>query len=307
MRWGCCDPRRERRSGGWAGRRRLGIVPLLAAAALAASPAALPAAADAAGPSYVAMGDSYTAAPGVTPQSSTAPPECGRSQANYPHLVAAALGLSLTDVSCSGAATENFTVAQFSDQPPQFDALTSSTALVTVSMGGNDNDLFETLVTGCTELDFEMPNVGAPCEREYEAFVDETFAGDLAAQERALAEIHTLSPKAKVFIVGYPEIAPIDGYCPTAIPWTTGDLRWFHQRVEERENTIMRREAKRDGAIFVGTLGPSKAHNACEPVGVRWIEPLLGSLTGVGVHPNAVGEEHDALDVERSMRNHGIR
>lgn len=52
---------------------------------------------------------------------------------------------------------------------------------------------------------------------------------------------------------------------------------------------------------------PSEGHNLCRPVGTRWIEPLLGSLTGVPVHPNAIGEENDAFDVERAMLTHGVR
>jgi len=42
-------------------------------------------------------------------------------------------------------------------------------------------------------------------------------------------------------------------------------------------------------------------------LGTRWIEPLIGSLTGVPVHPNATGQAHDALDVEKAMQTAGIR
>jgi len=270
--------------------------------------AALPATASAAGATYVAMGDSYTAAPGVTPQETTPPgAECGRSEANYPHLVAAALGLSLTDVSCGGAKTENFTTEQFPGQPPQFDALGPSTEVVSLGMGGNDNNLFATLVEGCTELDYGAPNVGAPCKKHFESFVTKTFEETRVPQEEALREIHVLAPNAKVFVVGYPEITPTHGYCPSAIPWTTLDLRWFHAKVQARGNTGLRKEARANGAVFVNTFVPSEGHNACEAVGTRWIEPLFGSLTGVAVHPNALGEENDALDVERAMLNDGVR
>jgi hypothetical protein len=267
---------------------------------------ALPSAASAAGASYVAMGDSYTAGPGILPPSPTAPADCAQSAANYPHLVTSALNLSLVDVSCSGAKTEDFTVAQFPDQPPQFNALGLSTQVVTIGMGGNDHNLFGTLLKGCTEDDFFAPNKGAPCKKQYRAFVKTVQAEDLKPAEEALAQIHTLAPSATVFVVGYPEITPTNGYCPTAIPWTTGDLRWFHQ-VEVKGNSELRAEAKANNAVYVDTFKPSVGHNACEAVGVRWIEPLLGSLTGVPVHPNAAGEENDAFDLERSMLNHGVR
>jgi hypothetical protein len=277
---------------------------LLAAAAVLGAVA--PAAASAS-ESYVAMGDSYTAAPGVLPQSTTAPEKCGQSLANYPHLVAAALNLSLTDVSCGGAKTENFTKEQFPGQAPQFDALSPSTEVVTVSMGGNDNNLFGTLVQGCTELDFGQPNVGAPCREHFETFVRTTFEEEKGPQEEALQEIHVLAPNAKVFVVGYPDITPAGGYCPENIPWTTGDLTWFRNRVQIAGATSMRKEANRNGATFVPTFPPSIGHDACQEPGVRWIEPLFGSLTGVAVHPNAMGEEQDAIDVEKVMSRNGVK
>ena len=252
------------------------------------------------------MGDSYTAGPGITPVSPTAPADCAQSAANYPHLDAFFLGLSLTDVSCSGAKTENFTVAQYPDQPPQFNALTPSTKVVTVGMGGNDHNLFGTLLAGCTALDISHANSGAPCQEAYEAFVTKTYEENRAPQEAALAEIHVLAPKAKVFVVGYPEITPLNGYCPAAIPWTTGDLRWFNLDVQQRGNALVRAEAIANKATFVDTFTPSIGHNACEPVGVRWIEPLFGSLTGVPVHPNALGQDHDAIDVGLTMLLHGV-
>jgi len=273
---------------------------------MAAALAAVPATAVAHEMSYVAMGDSYTAGPGILPPSPTAPAECGQSLNNYPHLVAAALKLSLTDVSCSGAKTEDFTVAQYPNQPPQFDALKPTTEIVTVGMGGNDHNLFATLVGGCTALDVGKPNVGAPCREAYEGFVTKTYEENIGPAEEALREIHKLSPKAKVYVVAYPEITPINGYCPTAIPWTTEDLRWFHFGVQARGDAILALEALKNHAIYTETFLQSFGHNACEAVGTRWIEPLFGSLTGVAVHPNLLGQEHDAQDVKLTMELTGV-
>jgi len=297
--------RRVRHEGGRLGRRRRELV-ILSIALTGLLGAALPSAASAAGASYVAMGDSYTSGPGIVPASPTAPPECGQSSVNYPHLVAAALGLSLTDVSCGGAKTEDFTVAQYPDQPPQFDALSSSTEVVTIGMGGNDHNLFGTLVEGCTRRDYFAGNNGSPCKHEYAKFVKQVQEEDRGPAEQALREVHELAPKAKVFIVGYPEITPVEGYCPTALPWTSGDLKWFRS-VEMRGNSELKAEAKAGGAVFVNTFGPSAGHNLCQPVGVRWIEPLIEPLTGVPVHPNATGQANDAYDVEEAMLTHGVR
>ena len=202
--------------------------------------AVLPAGANAAGAKYVAMGDSYTAGPGITPYAEGAPADCGQSSLNYPHLVASALNLSLTDVSCGGAKTENFTVAQFPDQPPQFDALGESTEIVTVGMGGNDGNLFGTLVQGCSETDFTTPGK-APCKAKFGAFAKAQLEADKAPAEQALQEIKVLAPNAKVFVVGYPDIAPKVGKCFNSLPWTEGDLKWFVVRSRSAATRASRR------------------------------------------------------------------
>ncbi|MHB8533261.1 MAG: SGNH/GDSL hydrolase family protein [Solirubrobacteraceae bacterium] len=256
---------------------------------------------------YVAMGDSYTSAPGVQPAAAGAPADCGQSENNYPHLVARALNLTLTDVSCGGAQTKNFEEAQHEDQPPQFNALNESTKVVTIGMGGNDGGLFGGVLQGCTETDtFKHEPGKAPCAAKYQEFVTNTFAADKGPQEAALRHAKELAPHATFFVVGYPEITPQKGGC-LAFPWYPGDLKWFRDKVQKVGNKMIEEGAKANGAIFVNTFTPSAGHNACEPVGTRWIEPLVGSLTGVPVHPNALGEENDAFDVERVLLNHGVR
>jgi len=270
----------------------------------------VPSVASATGVPYVAMGDSYTAGPGITPASPTAPPQCAQSAANYPHLVAPVLGLSLTDVSCSGAKTENFTNEQFPGvTPPQFNALTPATRVVTLGMGGNDFNAFGTLLVGCTKIDSAWlaahGNVGAPCKEALEGFIQNALKEDVAPSNAALAKIRALSPRAKVFVVGYPEITPAKGFCPTAIPWTTGDLTWFRE-ITQQGNALKRSGALANHDVFVDTFPLSIGHNACEAVGKRWIEPLIGSLTGVALHPNATGEQADAVDVGVSMLLNGV-
>ena len=85
------------------------------AAAIAASVVALavaPAAARAA--DWVGLGDSYAAGP-LIPNQSLSPLGCLRSDHNFAHLSAAALGMSLADVSCSGATTADMTAPQSTD------------------------------------------------------------------------------------------------------------------------------------------------------------------------------------------------
>jgi hypothetical protein len=273
---------------------------------------AVPAGATAGPLNYVSIGDSYTSAPGVTPyeENEVAEKFCGRSTKNYPHLVAAALSLTLTDVSCGGAATKDETEEQIPGKtPPQDDALSESTDIVTIGMGGNDHGLFGTLLNGCTEVDFLKPEPGkSPCKDKYEKYVTETLAQDKPEQEAALKHIKELAPHAKVFVVGYPDIMPkvMPQSCLLVIPWKAADVKWF-RGIEKQGDKAIRAGAKANGAIYVETFKPSESHNACEPVGTRWIEPLANPLTGVPVHPNALGEEADAYDVQLAMLKAGVR
>src|SRR5436309_1468147 len=100
-------------------------------------------AAQAATPRYVALGDSAASGPLILPVDLSSP-GCYRSQRNYPKLAAAQIGVPITDVTCSGADTSDMTASQstdFGSVPPQFDALTPDTSLVTLQIGGNDAGL----------------------------------------------------------------------------------------------------------------------------------------------------------------------
>jgi hypothetical protein len=270
-------------------------------AALAIAPAAA-----AASQSYVALGDSYTSAPGVLPVASGAPFECGQSAVNYPHLSAQALALSLHDVSCGGAQTSNMTTAQYPNQPPQFNALSASTNVVTLGIGGNDNNTFITAVAACGALDAgDAANIGAPCQRTFGGYFANNIAADGPNIGAALDQIHKLSPSAKVFVVGYPDILPQSGNCYPQMPLTTGDVAYLNG-VEKDLNTMLANEAAAHSATFVDTYTPSIGHDACKPEGVRWIEPVVPGTDAITVHPNAAGEAADAKDVQAAMAAAGI-
>jgi lysophospholipase L1-like esterase len=119
----------------------------LPAVATASPGAAAPAAAPLTGKHYVALGDSFTADWGVDPVAADQPSTgCRQSTNDYPHQVAANLGLKLTHVSCAGATTVNMTQPQTTfpdglshpEAKPQFDALKETTEIVTIGIGGND-------------------------------------------------------------------------------------------------------------------------------------------------------------------------
>src|ERR1700761_4552744 len=129
-------------------------------AALAAAPAAARAAA------WVGLGDSYASGP-LIPNQSLSPLGCLRSDHNYAHLAAAAKGLTLTDVSCSGATTADMTEAQNVEpgpNPPQFNGLNAGTNIVSLTIGGNDIGFSEIIESCITYNPFSTP-----CKDKYDA------------------------------------------------------------------------------------------------------------------------------------------
>lgn len=268
--------------------------------ALAAAPSVATAA-----PSYVSLGDSYTSGPFILPFASGAPLECLQSARNYSHLTAGALGLSLKDVSCSGATTENITTtAQYSDQPPQLDALSSSTQVVSVGIGGNDKGLFLNTLITCGAEDLVFP-FGTPCKDTYGHKLAEEIAEDGPVVGAMLHQVHVLSPSAKVFVVGYPDILPQSGNCWPTVPLTTGDVAYLNG-VEQELNAMLSSEAGANSATFVNTYTPSIGHDACKSLSVRYVEPVLPESDAFSVHPNERGMEADASEVEAAMRAKGI-
>lgn len=258
----------------------------------------------AAAPRYVSLGDSYVSGPLILPPALGAPLDCLQSARNYPHLSAAALGLALTDVSCSGATTSDFTTAQLADQPPQFNALNSSTQVVSVGIGGNDNGLFgETLVT-CGLEDLVFP-FGTPCKNTYGNKLAEEITADGTVVGAALHQVHVLSPSAKLFVVGYPDILPQSGSCWPSVPLTSGDVSYLNG-VEKDLNSMLAGEAAANGASYVDTYTPSVGHDACKSSSTRWVEPVLPESDAFSVHPNEKGMAADASEVEAAMRAQGI-
>ncbi len=55
-------------------------------------------------------------------------------------------------------------------------------------------------------------------------------------------------------------------------------------------NQVVATAAKETGVTFVDMAQVSEGHDACQQIGVRWIEPVLQTTNPVVVHPNALGE-----------------
>lgn len=237
---------------------------------------------------YVAMGDSYAAGSGVFPLAPGSPPQCLRSSRNFAHDIAATIGAQLTDVTCGGAQTGHFFTSQYQGVAPQLDALSADTDLVTMTIGGNDSNLFISAVLKCGSAAIGSFGRGHPCQDRYgTAFEDTITTTTYPDLVRALSAVREKAPNAQVAILGYPWLVPATGSCLLKMPVASGDVPYL-RHIEGTLNDAARRAAAATGATFVDLGVASDGHDACKPVGVRWVEPFLGG-TNV-VHPNAFGE-----------------
>ena len=241
---------------------------------------------------YVALGDSYSSAAGVAPFVVGSPPACSRSTLNYAHDIAARTApASFTDVTCSGAKTSDFYSSQSTGVAPQLDAVTNKTRLVTMTIGGNDENVFVDSFFGCAAI--SATNVtGNPCEQKYgSTFTDEIVDQTYPHLVAALQAVHKKAPHATVAIIGYPEILPSTGSlaCYPAMPISLGDVPWLHHQ-QDVLNSVVRLAARKTGSRFVDMAPSSAGHDACQPADRRWIEPAVGPINAYPVHPNAVGE-----------------
>ncbi|HEX5527677.1 MAG TPA: SGNH/GDSL hydrolase family protein [Solirubrobacterales bacterium] len=251
---------------------------------------------------YVALGDSYSAASGVLPPDPSAPPECLRSLRNYPHVIAAATGAQLRDVTCGAAETSHFFESQWPGVAPQLDALASDTQLVTMTIGGNDSNVFIETVLACGAAGLSTLGQGSPCKDRYGSSFEETIKNTTyPSLVRALEAVHAHAPRARVAILGYPWIMPTSGGCFDKMPVAEGDVPYV-RGIQATLNDAVRRAATATGSTYVNMNLVSEGHDACKPIGVRWIEPVLQGTNPVIVHPNALGEAEMAAQTIKVLR-----
>ncbi len=272
--------------------RRLVVTALALTATAAASLAGVTSASGAskAPLRYVALGDSYSAASGVLPPDPAAPVHCARSLLNYPKVLASKISTQLIDVTCGAADTNDYFSAQYPGVPAQLEAVRKDTQLITMTIGGNDSSVFVNSILQCGAAGATTLGQGSPCKDKYGSSFETTInKTTYPALVKALRAVRTKAPKAKVGILSYPWIVPTSGGCYPQMPVATGDVPYL-RHLQKTLNDAVRRAAAATGATYVDLNKVSDGHDACKPIGVRWVEPVLGGTNPVIVHPNALGE-----------------
>lgn len=254
---------------------------------------------------YVALGDSYTAAPYV--YLTDVAGGCLRSNGNYPALLAKRLQVTrLVDVSCSAATTSDLTGSQrtFNGRlRPQLDAVTPGTRLVTLGIGGNDFGLFASLSRGCPLVGPEGGSVvtapaGPPCGTVDLAAATNDIQGIQRLVTRSLQQVHRRAPKATVVLVGYPRITSTTRSCPKQLPVSRANARVI-DRLTHRLSDAMRAAAATTGSAYIDMYAASRGHDVCAGR-AAWVNGVRTDTNrAASLHPFA--EEQEAVS-ERIAR-----
>lgn len=251
---------------------RLGIPAALTVALAVTLVAATPVPAGPPFRKYVALGDSAAAVGSLDKLKPGSPIFCARAADNYPSVLAHTLGVTeFVDATCSGAKTANMTAAQYGrgdgPNPPQLDALTAQTDLVTVTIGANDIGVFNVNVISDEQLATMRERVGA-----------------------ILDGIHERAPHATVVLTTYLRYLPTTGNCLGAIDQGGG------QRITD----AFRDTAAAHSARFADNYAIT-GHDICQPEGTAWVNGPRPTTPTVPLHANVAGQRYLATVVTLAL------
>jgi lysophospholipase L1-like esterase len=246
---------------------------VLAATAAAALPA-VTGQARAATVNYVALGDSYSSGVGTGSESGS----CDQSSQAYGPLWASQTGATFTFGACSGATTSDVISSQLS-------YLSSSTTLVSLTIGGNDVG-FSTIMENCI---LESDSACATATGNAETYANDTLPGDL---DTMFADIHAHAPNAKIVLLGYPD------FYDTGVSGCIGLDSTKHTDLNDGINDldgVLQSAASRDNATFADVRGAFSGHELCDSS--EWLHSVDITDIGESYHPTADGHADGYLPV----------
>ncbi|GAA4440106.1 SGNH/GDSL hydrolase family protein [Actinokineospora soli] len=245
--------------------------PLAAVLLAAASLLALAVPAQAAPGKYVALGDSYSSGLGAGAYGTSG--DCKRSAYAYPQLWANALGPSaFSFAACSGAQTANVLNSQIS-------AVTADTALVTVSIGGNDAGFSDVMI----DCNLGSDSTCVERNRQAQEFARTVLPGRL---DQVYSAIRSRAPSARVIVVGYPRMYQLGGSCWVGLSETK------RRAINTSSDVLHQVISGRAAAFGYGYLNAQTSfagHEICAS-GTRWINSVNWGAIEESYHPNSAGQ-----------------
>jgi len=220
---------------------------------------------------YVALGDSYSSGVGtrVFYEESGS---CKRSPDAYGPKIAAARGYTLNFEACSGAKTPEV-------NEKQLGKLSSSTALVTITIGGNDAG-FSNVIVNCALYYFTCGSAIS----EANSFIANKLPGLL---ETTYKNIRSKATTAEVIVLGYPKLFTKEGTTCNVNFLTSGNEKKLNE-TGEKLDAVIKARAEAMKFKFVNPTAPFESHEVCSSV--EWLNGQSNPLEE-SYHPNVKGQE----------------
>jgi lysophospholipase L1-like esterase len=235
--------------------------------------AASPAANAASAVHYVALGDSYSSGVGAGDYISSSG-SCDRSTNAYPEQWADANSpASFVSAACSGATTANVLSSQVS-------ALSTTTTLVSITIGGNDAG-FSTVMETCV---LAPTSVCLSAVAASEAYV----ASELPARlDATLKTIRTDAPDAKIVVLGYPDLYDLSE-SSSCIGLSTADRTALNQGAGDLDSALAAAAALA-GDPYADVNSKFAGHEICDSG--SWLHSVDIFSLSSSYHPTAAGQE----------------
>jgi lysophospholipase L1-like esterase len=228
---------------------------------------------------YVALGDSYSSGVGAGDYISSSG-SCDRSTKAYPEQWAGANSpASFVSVACSGATTADVLASQVS-------ALSASTTLVSITIGGNDAG-FSSVMETCV-LSWTSACVNAV--KTAETFVANQLP---ALLDKTLTTIRADAPSATVVVLGYPDLYDLSK-SSTCIGLSTTDRTALNQGADDLDNALQA-AALANHDTFADVRGRFSGHEICDSG--SWLHSVDIFAISSSYHPTAAGQELGYLPV----------
>jgi lysophospholipase L1-like esterase len=246
---------------------------LVVSSGLVTAIAAAPVANAASTVNYVALGDSYASGVGAGNYLSSSG-SCDRSSDAYPEQWADANSpASFNSVACSGATTADVLSSQVS-------ALSKSTTLVSITIGGNDAG-FSSVMETCVLLPTSSClNAVASAE----AFISSQLPARLS---QTLQTIAADAPNARVVVLDYPDLYDLSksGSC---IGLSTSDRTALNQGANDLD-AALQNAALANHDTFGDVRGQFAGHEICDSD--SWLHSVDIFAISSSYHPTAAGQE----------------
>jgi lysophospholipase L1-like esterase len=234
-------------------------------------------AASAAASQYVDLGDSYASGVGTRTFYSESG-SCKRSPEAYGPKIAAARGYTLSFQACSGAKTTDVNANQLG-------TLSSSTALVSIAIGGNDAG-FSNVILNCALYYFTCGGA----INEANSYIATKLGGVL---DTTYNNIRSRATTAHVVVIGYPHLFTDTGSTCNA-NFLTGSNEKKLNETGDKLDAVIKARAEAHGFTFVDPRSAFKAHEVC--ASEEWLNGQSNPLEE-SYHPNVKGQARFTTEV----------